>query len=187
MAKKGRTTTATKKTIIHRLKTYNFFLILAIVLGMLAGVLMVKAFYQGESKISAQPMVTLGMLEYDLSSGKAVKRDAPILTSLRTFLDEAAAKDCNAIHSFMEPAQYTVISATDDMKQVLLGYGCGDVSAHMFAVYDNDAWRMISPTNHFDAMYGMPECDYVKTNSISKQIAPVCFVENDARIAYRVR
>lgn len=186
MPKKART--SKKSQSKSRIKSYNFFIIFAVILGMIAGVLMVKIFYQGEPKTVAQPIVTVGVLEYDFSSGKAVKRHDPKIDTLRTFLNDMAVKDCSAVHDFMEPSQFTVVAATKDISQVLLGYGCGDVSARMFAVYENGAWRTISPTNQFDAMYAIPNCAYVKDNGISRQIAPLCYKESKSgTISYSVR
>jgi len=182
-----KTTVNKKAQPKQRIHTLNFFMIFAILLGMIAGVLMVKVFYGGERKAAVSPIVTLGVLEYDLSSGKAVKRDAPILTSLRTFLNDAAAKDCKAVHDFMEPTQFTVHAATKDMKQVLLGYGCGDLSSRMFAVYENDAWKFLSPTNQFDMITNAPKCSHVQEYGIKKEIAPVCYESDDSAITYHVR
>lgn len=171
-----------------RIKSYNFFIIFAVILGMIAGVMMVKIFYQGEPKTVAHPTVTVGVLEYDFSSGKAVKRDDPKITSLRAFLENAAAKDCSAVHDSMEPSQFTVIASTKDISQVLLGYGCGDVSARMFAVRKDQEWKFISPTNHFDPLTNLPECSYVSMHKISKTIAPVCYTATDVDSAvYSVR
>ena len=171
----------------HRLHTLNFFVMLAVLLGMIAGVLMVKVFYRGEPRLATGPTVTLGMLEYEVKDGKAVKRDTPLTTSLRSFLNEAAAKDCSAVHKFMEPSQFTVVAATKDMKQILLGYGCGDVSARMFAVYENDTWKFLSPTNQFDMTTSAPLCSHVKQYGIKKEIAPVCFTQTGSEIMYHVR
>lgn len=185
MAKQTKKKTAAKKPLHHRLRTYNFFLILAIVLGMIAGILMVRMFYRGEPMGSAQ--VNLGAISYDLSGGKAVKRDDPKLDLLQAYLEKQAAKDCRAVHSFMEPSLYSAIAATPDLTQVLLGYGCGDVSARMFAVYKDNAWQTISPTNHFDAVQNAPECGYLKKHAIKRDIAPVCYREAGSGVTYHTR
>ncbi|HEY0965681.1 MAG TPA: hypothetical protein VGE13_04350 [Candidatus Saccharimonadales bacterium] len=179
-----------KKSIRHRINTYNFFLILAVLLGMIAGVLMVKAFYQGEKLIrNSTPTVTLGMLEYEVKDEKAIKKSTSATTSLRAFLEERAAEDCTAIHADMEPSQYSVVAANDDVSQVLLGYGCGDLSSRMFAVRKDNNWRFISPTNQFDPLTNLPLCAHVKENSISKKIAPVCYTVKDTEesVKYVVR
>ncbi len=183
---KKQTTKRTKKPLTNRLKSYNFLLVFAVLLGMLAGVFMVKVFYKGEL-VNTAPYVSLGSLEYDFSDGKAVKRSTPTTDSLRTFLAEKAAKDCTVVQSDLEPSQYQVIAATADVSQVLLGYGCGDTSARMFAVRDGDSWRFISPTNHFEMLYGLPECSYVKENAISKEVAPVCYSTKGDTMQYKVR
>ena len=153
---------------------------------MIAGVYMVKFFYNGEPT-NTTPTVSLGSIEYDFSNGKAVKRSTPAIDSLRTFLTEKAAKDCAVVHAGMEPTEYQVITATTDVSQVLLGYGCGDTSAHMFAVRSGTNWKFISPTNHFDPLSGLPECGYVKENDISKTIAPVCYAVDKYNVTYHVR
>lgn len=156
---------------------------------MLAGVLMVKAFYRGE-KVSQNntPTVTLGILEYEFKDGKAIKRNTPATTSLRTFLQKSAAKDCSGEQN-LEPSQYTVVGATKDVSQVLLGYGCGDLSARMFAVRKDNDWRFISPTNQFDPLTNLPLCDHVEKNGIDKTIAPVCYTvgDNETSVRYVVR
>lgn len=184
-AKKIRTTKKLQPK--RQLKSFNFFMVLAVLLGMIAGVLMVKVFYRGEPKATEQSTVTLGVLEYDFSSGKAVKRTTPLVTSLRAFLNDAAAKDCKAVHDFMDPTQFTVHAATKDMKQVLLGYGCGDLSSRMFAVYEDDAWKFLSPTNQFDMITQTPLCSHVKEYGIKKEIAPVCYKIVDDAAVYHVR
>ena len=175
MAKK-QTRKLAKKSTKYPFNSYNFFLVLAVLFGMIAGVAMVKVFYKDEKIVqNTTPTVTLGMLEYEIKDEKAVKRSTPATTSLRAFLEEKAAKDCSAVHDFMEPSQYTVISANENVSQVLLGYGCGDVSARMFAVQENNNWRFISPTNQFDPLTNAPLCEHVKEHKISKAIAPVCY------------
>lgn len=187
MAAKKTLTKKKQNASVRRLPTLNFFVILAVLLGMIAGVLMVKAFYRGEPKVALGPAVTLGMLEYEVADGKAVKRNTPMTASLREFLERAAAKDCDAIHKFMESAQYTVVAATKDVKQVLLGYGCGDLSSRMFAVYENDTWKFLSPTNQFDMTTNAPLCSHVEKHGIKKEIAPVCYKVSDGAITYHVR
>ncbi len=153
---------------------------------MIAGVLMVKAFYRGEKVAqNNKPAVTLGALEYEFKDGKATKKNTPQTTSLRAFLEKRAAEDCTG-QSF-EPSQYTVVAANKEVSQVLLGYGCGDVSARMFAVQKNNEWEFISPTNHFDVLTNQPECVYVNKNAIDREIAPVCYTVKGDAVNYQVR
>lgn len=168
----------------YKVKTYNFFLIVGVLLGMIAGVYMVKLFGGDDTTTSnTAPLVSLGALEYDFANGKATKRSNPAVSSLKAFLTDKAAKDCISL----EPTQYQVIAATKDVSQVLIGYGCGDSSAHMFAQRTGNEWRFVSPTNHFGTLYGLPECGYVKGNGISRQIAPVCYTVDGADLKYHVR
>jgi len=159
----------------HPLNSYNFFLILASLLGIMAGILMVRQFYHESIFSIPRPVVSLGPIEYTVKDGKATKNTNSTLTSLRSFLEKNAKTDCK---NMGKPARYFVRASTDDVSQVLLGYGCGDSSASMYAVRTGDTWKFISPTNHFDT-FGIPECDYVSNYVINKQIAPVCYVANN--------
>lgn len=116
-----------------------------------------------------EPHVSLGAMQYDFSSGKAVRRSDGTVIRLLAFLVATARKDVSAN---CEP-YYNVVAASSDEKQVLLKYGCGSPDARMFAVNKDGEWQTLSPTNHFD-MFGIPECSYVSDNQIDKTIAPVC-------------
>lgn len=187
MVKKQPRKTA-KKLATYKTSPFNFLLIFAVLLGMIAGVFMVKVFYNGETSQKSIPVVTLGTLEYEVKNGKATKTSTPATTSLRVFLEARAANDCSAVHEDMEPSQYSVVAANKDVSQVLLGYGCGDLSSRMFAVRKDNVWQFISPTNQFDPLTNVPECDYVRSHSIEKKIAPVCYNASDSDVAsYSVR
>ncbi len=189
MATKKTTSKLTKrrttKAIHHKLKTFNFFVAFAAVLGMIAGVLMVQTFYKIQPP-SNKPIVSLGMYEYDITNKKAVKRTDDTVTTLRSFLT-AEAKDSGCIENGLWPSAYSVVAFTKDRSQVLLGYGCGETEARMFAVLKDGSWQAISPTNKFDVLTNAPECNYIQQYSISKEIAPVCFTASDATVKYKVR
>jgi hypothetical protein len=175
----------TTKVIHHKLKTFNFFVAFAAVLGMMAGVLMVQTFYKIQLSPS-HPRVSLGMFEYDVTNQKAVKRTDDSASALRSFLT-AEAKDSGCIENGLWPSAYSVVAFTKDRSQVLLGYGCGETEARMFAVLKDGSWQAISPTNKFDVLTNAPECEYVKQYAIDKEIAPVCFTTSDATVKYKVR
>ncbi len=171
-----------KKPLLHRIKTYNFFLVFAILLGMIAGVMLVKVLYKGEPL--AMEQVQLGSYEYEIKDGKATKLSDEKTTSLRAFLQ----KEVNNSGCTTEgPALERVVTYTKDRSQVLLDYGCYWGGSHMFAIYTDGVWKTISPTNHFEIQYGLPECDHANLNGISKEIAPVCYTTSDANISYTVR
>lgn len=180
--KSSHSKTAVKKPLLHRIKTYNFFLVFAILLGMIAGVVLVKVLYRGEPL--AMPQVQLGSYEYEIKDGKATKFTDAKTTSLRSFLEsEVKNSGCTT----EGPAVERVVTFTKDRDQVLLDYGCYWGGAHMFAVYKDGAWQGVSPTNHFEIQYGLPECSHVEQSGISKEIAPVCYTTHDANISYTVR
>lgn len=128
----------------------------------------------------------LGPLEYDFSGDRAIKRTDTHLMSLKSFLiaegEKSVGPNCN-------PVYHNVLMANADEKQVLLHYGCSYPSARMFAVRENEKWKLISPTNQFDT-FGIPLCTHVDANNIDRAIAPVCVNENstnDTRLDYIVR
>lgn len=130
--------------------------------------------------------VELGSYQYDFQGTKAVKLSDDNVSSLNEFLTTAAKKD---ISSNCEKSYYWVMAFSDDRKQVLLNYGCGNPSSRMFAVQESGKWKFISPTNQFD-MFGVPLCSHVNENDIAKNIAPVCYSEiNDAKhqLQYQAR
>ena len=73
-----------------------------------------------------------------------------------------------------------VIAHSQDEKQLLLGYGCGNSVARMFAVKKEGGWKAISPTNQFN-LFEIPSCKMVDENNISNEIAPVC--QNEKKLA----
>lgn len=128
----------------------------------------------------------LGPLEYDFSGDRAVKRTDAHLMSLKSFLiaegEKSVGPNCN-------PVYHNVLMASADEQQVLLNYGCSYPSARMFAVRENERWKLITPTNQFDT-FGVPLCAHVDANSIDRTIAPICANENpadDTRLDYIVR
>jgi hypothetical protein len=135
-----------------------------------------------EQFVSIDNRVSVGPMTYGLSNGKAIKRTDDAVNDLRSFLKEAAQKDTsqNCV------SYYSVIRASTDEKQVLLGYGCDAPSARMFAVNNAGTWRTISPTNQFDDL-GIPMCSHVNEHSIDKSIAPVCVTTEGDAATYVVR
>lgn len=93
------------------------------------------------------------------------------INALKQFLTDSGNKD---IQLGCTSTWYNVQAWTSDDTQVRLGYGCTEPTAAIFAVYKNNTWSFISPTNHFDS-FNIPQCDYVDQNGISTAIAPVCF------------
>lgn len=141
--------------------------------------------HEVNKSVSVDSRVSVGAMAYDFSSGKAVKRTDETVKNLRNFLVETAEVDTG--ESCI--SHYSVMVASEDEKQVLLGYGCDYPSARMFAVNEGGEWRTISPTNQFD-MLGMPECSHVDENEIDRSIAPVCVDRpqgEEASATYSVR
>ncbi|MNQ38283.1 hypothetical protein D3C85_518530 [compost metagenome] len=119
-------------------------------------------------------IVELGALEYDFTSDKAVKRTDARLLKLKSFLntegEENLGPNCN-------PVYHNVMMSNPDETQILLNYGCSYPNARMFAVYQNEEWKFVSPTNQFNT-FGIPLCTHVDANGIDRTIAPVCVNEN---------
>ena len=149
---------------------------------MIAGIVMVRVFYKGEP--AAKPEVSVGVVEYKISGNKLVKDNTPELRSLKAFLTNEAKKDCKNMSA---PSHYIVKDANSDLSQVLLGYGCGNSSAHLFAVRTGNTWKTLSPTNSFYEPYGIPGCDHVAKHDISKSLAPVCATTSKQKLHYTVR
>ncbi len=146
---------------------YGTIAILAILCVVLVFALTQKSNTDSEKP---SPSISLGSMQYDFSSGKAVKRSDVSVSTLKSFLDsEATRSGCSAT----EPAYEHVVAYTKDETQVFLKYGCGAADSPMFAVKTNDTWKALSPTNHFDG-FGVPDCNYLADNSINKEVAPVC-------------
>ena len=119
--------------------------------------------------------VNLGSLGFRIEGGKAVIRNDSATQELRDFLKadvkKSGCKDNNGVAA--------VIAHSQDEKQLLLGYGCGNSLARMFAVKKDDGWKAISPTNQFN-LFDIPSCKMVDENNISNEIAPVC--QNEKKV-----
>ena len=119
--------------------------------------------------------VSLGSLGFRIEGGKAVTRNDSATQELRDFLKadvkKSGCKDNNGATA--------VIAHSQDEKQLLLGYGCGNSVARMFAVKKDDGWKAISPTNQFN-IFEIPSCKMVDENNISNEIAPVC--QNEKKV-----
>ena len=119
--------------------------------------------------------VSLGSLGFRIEGGKAVIRNDSATQELRDFLKadvkKSGCKDNNGATA--------VIAHSQDEKQLLLGYGCGNSAARMFAVKKDDGWKAISPTNQFN-LFDIPSCKMVDENNISNEIAPVC--QNEKKV-----
>lgn len=113
--------------------------------------------------------VNLGSLGFRIEGDKAVTRNDSVTQELRDFLKaevkKSGCKDNNGVAA--------VITHSQDEKQLLLGYGCGNSAARMFAIKKDDGWKAISPTNQFN-LFEIPSCKMVDENNISNEIAPVC-------------
>ena len=119
--------------------------------------------------------VNLGSLGFRIEGGKAVTRNDSATQELRDFLKadvkKSGCKDNNGAAA--------VIAHSQDEKQLLLGYGCGNSAARMFAIKKDDGWKAISPTNEFN-LFEIPSCKMVDENNISNEIAPVC--QNEKKV-----
>lgn len=119
--------------------------------------------------------VSLGSLGFRIEGGKAVIRNDSATQELRDFLKadvkKSGCKDNNGATA--------VIAHSQDEKQLLLGYGCGNSVARMFAVKKDDGWKAIFPTNQFN-LFDIPSCKMVDENNISNEIAPVC--QNEKKV-----
>lgn len=119
--------------------------------------------------------VSLGSLGFRIEGGKAVIRNDSATQELRDFLKADAKKSgCKSNNGVT-----AVIAHSQDEKQLLLGYGCGNSLARMFAVKKDDGWKAISPTNQFN-LFEIPSCKMVDENNISNEIAPVC--QNEKKV-----
>ncbi len=129
------------------------------------------------SSQNTSPSISLGTVEYQFAGNRAIKQtDNPAVNSLKVFLNnDARHEGC----SVAAPAYEHVVAYTKDKTQVFIKYGCGAADSPIYAVQTAGAWKMLSPTNHFDYL-GMPDCQYLTTNNISTEIAPVC--ANDVQV-----
>ena len=119
--------------------------------------------------------VNLGSLGFRIEGGKAVIRNDSAVQEIRDFLKadvkKSGCRDNNGVD--------VVIAHSQDEKQLLLGYGCGNSVARMFAVKKDDGWKAISPTNQFN-IFEIPSCKMVDENNISNEIASVC--QNEKKV-----
>ena len=119
--------------------------------------------------------VNLGSLGFRIEGDRAVTRNDSATQELRDFLKaevkKSGCKDNNGVAA--------VIAHSQDEKQLLLGYGCGNSAARMFAIKKDDGWKAISPTNQFN-LFEIPSCKMVDENNISNEIAPVC--QNEKKV-----
>ncbi len=119
--------------------------------------------------------VNLGSLGFQIEGDKAVIRNDSATQELRDFLKADVKKSgCKGNNGVT-----AVIAHSQDEKQLLLGYGCGNSVARMFAVKKDDGWKAISPTNQFN-LFEIPSCKMVDENNISNEIAPVC--QNEKKV-----
>lgn len=138
---------------------------------------------QDSPKRNTGPYVSLGSIEYTFHDGKATKLSTPLLSKLRDFLNN---KSVNEGCQLNEPGYEHIILYTKDKRQVLIRYGCGAADSPMYVIYADDKWRSLSPTNQFDMLH-IPHCSYVNENSISKEIAPVCYTVDGQILDYTAR
>ena len=119
--------------------------------------------------------VNLGSLGFRIEGDRAVIRNDSATQELRDFLKadvkKSGCKDNNGVTA--------VIAHSQDEKQLLLGYGCGNSAARMFAIKKDDGWKAISLTNQFN-LFEIPSCKMVDENNISNEIAPVC--QNEKKV-----
>ena len=119
--------------------------------------------------------VNLGSLGFRIEGDKAVIRNDSATQELRDFLKADVKKSgCKGNNGVT-----AVIAHSQNEKQLLLGYGCGNSAARMFAVKEDGRWKAISPTNQFN-LFEIPSCKMVDENNISNEIAPVC--QNEKKI-----
>ena len=119
--------------------------------------------------------VNLGSLGFRIEGGKAVTRNDSATQELRDFLKADVKKSGCKYNNGVA----VVIAHSQDEKQLLLGYGCGNSAARMFAIKKDDGWKVISPTNQFN-LFEIPSCKMVDENNISNEIAPVC--QNEKKV-----
>ena len=140
-------------------------------LCMVLVVFLLKVTHQPAVQVKKRaPSVSLQMLEYNIVDNKAVKISNEYTDNLRTYLTHKALDSKCPVE---DPPYENVVAYTSDRKQILLAYGCGGPTASMYIVLDEKGWRSISPTNNFDG-FGLPYCEFVAANDISREIAPVC-------------
>lgn len=165
-------------------KSFRQVKVLYGILAVLAITCLVLVFLLVQKNKNPAAEVSVGSMQYSFSGGKATKRNDKTVKSLQSFLEKQAAQSgCPADG----PDREVVMLSTKDETQVLIDYGCYSGGSRMFVVRQGDGWKAISPTNHFD-MLGIPGCEYIAENKISKEIAPVCVNEtNDGPLTYHAR
>lgn len=170
-----------KKTPTYKPSTKFMWIIIVVLALTCSTMLLLLSSIKNER---LEQSVSLGMMRYHFTGGRMMMRDDSAVASLDTFLNHKAdTEGC----STMRPAYEHVVAYTKDETQALIKYGCGGADAPMYIVKTNGEWRTISPTNHFDA-FDIPDCAYVASNNISKEIAPVCVDSvSSAAPAYTVR
>ena len=175
-----------KQNLLYKTKTPRLVYALLIIFGVACIVLLVALVHKTNTgKPANVPHISLGSMQYDFTSGRAVKRNDPSVNTLKAFLEtDAAHEGC----PLGQPPYEYVVASTKDETQVFIHYGCGAADSPMFATKVNGAWKMLSPTNHFDT-FGIPGCSYLAVNGISKEIAPVCAnsLETGLAASYSVR
>lgn len=119
--------------------------------------------------------VSLGSLGFRFEGGKAVARHDATTQEILNFLKKEVEKSGCDDNS----GAASVITYSRDEKQLLLGFGCGNTVARMFAVKKEDGWKAISPTNQFNLL-DIPSCKMTDENNISREIAPVC--QNEKKV-----
>jgi hypothetical protein len=159
----------------HSVDTVKGIMIITIALLLLTLITLIATYPHTKStsqntSATSGVYVSLGAMEYDFSSGKAVKVSDEKTAALKTFLTEQGNKDISAN---CPDTYYNVVQATSDRRQVLLDYGCTHPSAHMFVVYQDNAWKILSPTNNFSTL-PIATCQHVNDNHIDTTLAPVC-------------
>ena len=119
--------------------------------------------------------VNLGSLGFRIEGDRAVIRNDSATQEIRDFLKAEAEKSGCKYNNGVA----VVIAHSQDEKQLLLGYGCGNSAARMFAVKQDGRWKAIFPTNQFN-LFDIPSCKMVDENNISNEIAPVC--QNEKKV-----
>lgn len=167
------------KKIVKSNRTNIFYIFLIIILIFVSTALSLYIYFSKTSddnksnKNSSKSYISLNLLQFSIIDKKAIKRTDNSIQEIEKFLEnESANSRCGASGS-EGPGYFSVRAWTKNEDQLLLGYGCNDVGAQMYAIKTNDKWATISPTNQFDN-FGIPGCDYLSQNNISAEIAPVC-------------
>ena len=119
--------------------------------------------------------VSLGSLGFRFEGNKAIARHDATTQEILNFLKKEVDKSGCSNNS----GAASVIAYSRDEKQLLLGFGCGNTIARMFAVKKDGEWKTISPTNQFN-LFDIPSCKMTDENNISNEIAPVC--QNEKKI-----